>query len=1799
MKRIEECYSYKFLHIAVQEFLATYYINSLNPNLKFDLLKKTFFVKKYADTGLLFVKNSGANVMFEFFEYMIHGAPCEELRVKALPKIADLDPFEAFTQLTNICTVDSSMTHSKLLCYKNSEAQLYKTDNSNSIENYVLFSKLVPINIEWNRVYLSVCRAGSSNSQSLETFVIDKSKQEGVYAKLASHFRDNTLLSVVIINAVSMVAYRATKQQIIDGYNMNNSISHITMRHCDIDEETAEKMSQYFRNSHMETVAFFGCTFTNFGHKIIFDGFSSINTLRIFFLDNANFDETAAITLSSLISNNTKLYLIDISNSNLQKEAGIIASALKNISAITTLSLSENKIPGSVADDLAIALYVNCKLERLRLADNNLQHHAAAVISALSQIKTLVELNLSNNNMTEKVADELALAVESNKSLQVLRIGGNNLGSGGIIRIAHSINHLSKLRIYAINDNEITEGAADAIAIAISCNIQLEVLNLNDNLLKKGIAIIANALHTNNIRLETLAVRNNQIPEEVADELAAAIKNNCLLEVLNLYNNNLRDGGMIKIAQSLANLSSVKHLYIGSNKLSCKVADAMASVILANNKLETLYLNENFLGAGVKVIANALKHISTLKSVNLNSNQIPESASEDLAAAFLSNKSLQVVALSDNHRTTKAIITISLALSKLSELQSYNIIKNHCTEEVSDAITSVILNNTNLKYVYIGGNNLQTGVIKIGNALNSIMLKELNLKYGYISKKAASSLALAVSKQYYLEEFAFHGNNLDISGNKAVLKSLSTISKLTLINLDNASLTEETADTIALAISSNHGLQQLYLGNNKLCTGGIKIARALNTLPKLRILDFNDCGMSTDVADELASAIACNFSLEQLGLRNNKLMTSGIIAIAESLSCISTLKILNIRGKRVTEEAANVLSSVVLNNNGMEELWLGVNNLQAGILKVLKALKTLPKLRALDIENNHMPEIVFDELAAFMHCSGASRHLQTLYLDNNDLRLSGVKITEALCYLTSLRTLNVIGVNMIGETTDKLAVAILNMTSLQQLSLKDNNLGTDKVIAIAQSLSVLTTIKQLSLTGNQITEEAADAIVSVIHANDSLEKLYLSDNDLRASILMIVNSLRTSLTLKVLYLDNNSIPDSVFLKLAIIFAEMHLEMLDLSFNCLQLSGKFISQALSNIHTLTYLNLNNCFMIKESTDDLPVAIMNNIALNSLYLRANQLTTSTVIPILQSLNCLYTLKNLNIGNKGVDGDSAEAIASAVMSNKNINVLTLSGCRLQNETIKVFRALQVVSSVTTLHLGYMNMSDDVVTDLVLGIKNNSFLKELNLCANLLSNSLVEITQACKKRKYFTALNIQWNSVLTNPSKISEIAQVTGTIQTLEVLFMGGLSLSFDEKCNELVSHSENIIYSNFNALNITSNAKYEIIEILNYVLQRHNIQSTIKHNYDIDYPSFNQADVVVVRELFGSCLTSKHNFLVSLQNSKQKLSQVDASTIVYLLPVISKLKVLDLEQSNVDEVAAFELAALLGCNSVLEQLWLGGNELSSAGAIFVLNSLVHLSILKALDLSFNNIGCQSAGSVAAVIQSNPMLQYLCLDGNDLMDTGVVTICNALKYITKLRVLSLSSNGITDDAAEAITYVVSSNSCLEDLSLGNNKFSCEGICKIVHSLNSLCRLRKLDLYHNQGTKQLADELVVTLSNCYTLQELYLSDNMLGTEGAIKIFESLKHKSKLQVLTLNNNNITDEAINELCLVLTQNPRLQVLLLGGNELQTAGAVRIAQAIKYDNTIMRLLALCENSVDEQAKDEINKMFADNTLIHVYI
>jgi len=153
----------------------------------------------------------------------------------------------------------------------------------------------------------------------------------------------------------------------------------------------------------------------------------------------------------------------------------------------------------------------------------------------------------------------------------------------------------------------------DAIVCA-NCNLQR--LRLPGNDLQCHGTVVTSAI-TKITTLTQLDLTNKYIPDDVAFTLANAIDSNCSLEVLKLSNNNLKTSGVVKIAPSLTKLSTLKVLHIGRNKITCKAADAISSVILNNVHLEELYLNDNLLESGVKQIANALKKLTNLKRLNL------------------------------------------------------------------------------------------------------------------------------------------------------------------------------------------------------------------------------------------------------------------------------------------------------------------------------------------------------------------------------------------------------------------------------------------------------------------------------------------------------------------------------------------------------------------------------------------------------------------------------------------------------------------------------------------------------------------------------------------------------------------------------------------------------------------------------------------------------------------------------------------------------------------------------------------------------------------------------------------------------------------------------------------------------------------------------------------------------------------------------------------------------------------------------------------------------------------------------
>lgn len=111
---------------------------------------------------------------------------------------------------------------------------------------------------------------------------------------------------------------------------------------------------------------------------------------------------------------------------------------------------------------------------------------------------------------------------------------------------------------------------------------------------------------------------------------------------------------------------------------------------------------------------------------------------------------------------------------------------------------------------------------------------------------------------------------------------------------------------------------KLYLF--KKCT---KIASALKNISTLKSLFLGNIIVSKETANELAVALSRSYSLECFWLPNNSIEADEMIVriyIAESLCCLSMLKILDIGNNHITAKAISVLALVISKNRKLEEL---------------------------------------------------------------------------------------------------------------------------------------------------------------------------------------------------------------------------------------------------------------------------------------------------------------------------------------------------------------------------------------------------------------------------------------------------------------------------------------------------------------------------------------------------------------------------------------------------------------------------------------------------------------------------------------------------------------------------------------------------------------------------------------------------------------------------------------------------------------------------------------------------------------
>ena len=172
-EKMENCVWYNFLHLSIHEFLAAHYLKSLEISEKFNILSRTFFIKRYINVWVMFVglKQNVCN-FHQFLAYAhTYGASDEdEDQIKLIFKrIYSLK----FTEINNI-NIKTIKGTFQLLCCKN---------NNNNLQTQESFIKtfdswhLFPFTSTWMKLFVSLCSVANSD-QLIEIYLLDKNTKD-------------------------------------------------------------------------------------------------------------------------------------------------------------------------------------------------------------------------------------------------------------------------------------------------------------------------------------------------------------------------------------------------------------------------------------------------------------------------------------------------------------------------------------------------------------------------------------------------------------------------------------------------------------------------------------------------------------------------------------------------------------------------------------------------------------------------------------------------------------------------------------------------------------------------------------------------------------------------------------------------------------------------------------------------------------------------------------------------------------------------------------------------------------------------------------------------------------------------------------------------------------------------------------------------------------------------------------------------------------------------------------------------------------------------------------------------------------------------------------------------------------------------------------------------------------------------------------------------------------------------------------------------------------------------------------
>ncbi|RMX66126.1 hypothetical protein KXD40_008596 [Peronospora effusa] len=374
-----------------------------------------------------------------------------------------------------------------------------------------------------------------------------------------------------------------------------------------------------------------------------------------------------------------------------------------------------------------------------------------------------------------------------------------------------------------------------------------------------------------------------------------------------------------------------------------------------------------------------------------------------------------------------------------------------------------------------------------GSISSNTMLQELYVSGHELGPQSVQAFADCLAMNSKLQHLSLGSEKLGDDAVKVLCAGLARNPQSGLLNwdLELKSLGVDGVSAIAELLKTNKVLTTLTLSRNQIGDEGMeKLAKGLseNVESKVKELNVADVGISGAGLDHLEVLVAnVNCSLTTLQLSFNSL-TSATSAFFDALATNKSVKKLQLKECKLTDEHVAALASALKQNTTLTEIDLSDNELTpiscASLAEGLRDNKTLEILR---LSNNKCG----DDGAVLLAEVLAAHNTTLVYLDmsNNGLTSGSMTLLLKAQSITQLHLFN----NKLGEGLSELLPVLLTNSVIETLGVGVNQLHEGLSVMLFDALHSHPSLKTLEMGGNTLGKEGHAALEKLKEANSTLD----------------------------------------------------------------------------------------------------------------------------------------------------------------------------------------------------------------------------------------------------------------------------------------------------------------------------------------------------------------------------------------------------------------------------------------------------------------------------------------------------------------------------------------------------------------------------------------------------------------------------------------------------------------------------------------------------------------------------------------